>query len=102
MIQPPNPPAVPMAAIPQPIGSPPDPFDGNSQRAILFWNALASYYNINDAVFTNESRKVAAALTHFKLGTPAGDWASDCLSMALAATPVNYGTWAAFKMAFET
>ena len=44
---------------------------------------------------------MAAALTHFKLGTPAGDWASDHLSMALAATPINYGTWAAFKMAFE-
>ena len=44
---------------------------------------------------------MAAALTHFKLGTSAGDWASDQLSMALAATPVNYGTWAAFKTAFK-
>ena len=63
---------------------------------------MASYYNINDALFADQSRKVAAALTHFKLGTPAGDWASDRLSTALAATPVNYGTWAEFKMAFET
>jgi len=89
-------------AAPRPIGTPPDPFDGNSQRAIPFWNALASYYNINDALFADQSRKVAAALTHFKLGTPAGDWASDRLSTALAATPVNYGTWAEFKTAFET
>ena len=99
---PPNPPAVPMAATPRPIRTPPDPFNGSAERAIPFWNSLANYYSINDAVYTTESRKVAAALTHFKLGTPAEDWASDQLSMALVATPVNYGTWAAFKTAFET
>jgi hypothetical protein len=41
------------------------------------------------------------ALTHFKLGTPARDWASDRLATTLAATPVDYGTWAAFKDKFK-
>ena len=79
-----------------------DPFDGSATKAIPFWNSLANYYGINSDLYTNKSRKVAAALTHFKLGTSAGDWASDQLSTALAATPVNYRTWAAFKAAFET
>jgi len=90
-----------MATVPRPIETPPDLFDGSAAKAIPFWNLLANYYGINTDLYTTESRKVAAALTHFKLGTSAGDWASDQLSTALAATPVNYGTWAAFKTAFE-
>ena len=63
---------------------------------------MANYYGINTNLYTTESRKVAAALTHFKLGTLARDWASDQLPTALAAMPVNYRTWATFKTAFET
>jgi len=86
---------------PQPVGTTPDTFDGNLAKAKPFWNALENYYTINDAIYTNEGQKVAATLTHFKLGTSAGDWASDCLSTALTATPVNYGTWAKFKNKFK-
>ena len=81
-----------MATAPQPIRTPPDPFDGSTEKATSFWNSLANYYGINDALYTNESRKVVAVLMHFKLGTLVGDWASDQLSIALAATLVNYGT----------
>ena len=51
--------------------------------------------------YTNEGQKVAAALMHFKMGTSAGDWASNRLATALGATPVMYGTWADFKTKFK-
>jgi Retrotransposon gag protein/Zinc knuckle len=51
-------------------------------------------------MFSDESRNVSATLTHFKLGTPAGDWARECANEALKKMPINYGTWAAFKKTF--
>jgi hypothetical protein len=89
------------AAPPRAIGSVPDAFDRNPAKAEPFWNALENYYTLNDAVYVNEGQKVAAALTHFKMGTSAGDWASDRLATALGATPINYGTWAEFKTKFK-
>jgi len=98
----PNPPAANMAAAtPCSIGSVPYAFDGNPAKAESFWNALENYYTLNDAVYANEGQKVAAALTHFKMGTSAGDWASDRLATALGATPITYGTWAEFKTKFK-
>jgi hypothetical protein len=89
------------AAPPRAIGSVPDAFDGNPAKAKSFWNALENYYTLNDAVYVNEGQKVAAALTHFKMGTSAGDRASDRLATALGATPITYGTWAEFKTKFK-
>jgi hypothetical protein len=86
---------------PRAMGTPSDAFDGNPARAEPFWNALENYYTLNNAVYTDQGQKVAAALTHFKLGTLAGDWASDCLSTTLLATPINYGTWADFRDKFK-
>jgi hypothetical protein len=86
---------------PHPIGTPPKAFDGSADKATPFWNSLKSYYSINANVFTNEGKHVAAALTHFKLGMQAGDWASDRMATALAANPVDYGTWADFETAFK-
>ena len=45
--------------------------------------------------------KVVAALTHFKVGTQAGNWASDRMATALSANPVTYGTWVQFKADFK-
>jgi hypothetical protein len=90
-----------VAAPPRSIRSVPDAFDGNLAKAESFWNALENYYTLNDAVYTNEGQKVAAALTHFKMGTSAGDWASNHLATALGATPITYGTWAKFKTKFK-
>jgi hypothetical protein len=89
------------AAPPRAIGTITDAFNGNPAKAKSFWNALENYYTLNDAVYTNEGQKVAAALTHFKMGTSVGDWASDCLATALGATPIIYGTWADFKTKFR-
>jgi hypothetical protein len=56
---------------------------------------------MNQDCFATESKRVAAALTHFKVGSQAGDWASDRMATALALHPISYGTWAAFKDAFN-
>jgi len=57
---------------------------------------------MNSAVFSNESKQVAVALTHFKHGTPTGKWASDQMEYALSQTPVDYSTWVDFKTAFKS
>ena len=86
---------------PRPIGNPPEPFDGSPKKATTFWNALDTYYTVNSDIFTDEDKRVAAALTHFKVGTPAGEWASDRMAAAAAANPQTYGTWANLKADFE-
>jgi len=86
---------------PQILGTAPDPYDGSPEKAIAFWNTLANYYAINNGVYTTNAQKVSSALTHFKIGTPARNWASDLMQTALAAQPPNYGTWDQFKAAFE-
>jgi len=100
----PPPPPVIMAgnvATPKLLGSTPDPYDGNPTKAQAFWNTLANYYTMNDAVYNTDDKKVPAALTNFKAGTRGGDWASDRIAEALAANPTNYRTWAQFKTTFE-
>jgi len=101
---PPNPPApAAMAQQNQPriLGTTPDPYDGSPDKAIAFWNTLANYYAINDGVYTTNAQKVSSALTHFKIGTSAGNWASNKMQTALAVQPPNYGTWDEFKEAFK-
>src|SRR5579863_4832585 len=86
---------------PRPTGTAPEPYDGKYEGAIAFWNTLENYYTMNDASYPSQGAKIASALTHFKLGTPAGEWASDQIATALDRTPANYGTWASFKAAFN-
>ena len=88
-------------AAPKLLGSAPEPYDGNPAKAQAFWNTLANYYTMNNAVYSTDEKKVPAALTNFKTGTRGGDWASDRIATALAANPVNYGTWNQFKTAFK-
>jgi hypothetical protein len=86
---------------PRLLGTAPESFDGSVDKAIAFWNTLENYYTANAAVYDNEDKKISAALTHFKLGTQAGEWASDHMATALAAAPQTYGTWATFKADFK-
>ena len=83
------------------LGLPPKPFEGKADRALTFWNTLENYYNINAAIYTADSTKIAMALTHFKQGTQAGEWASNLMATAMGQNPIDYGTWADFKTAFE-
>jgi hypothetical protein len=86
---------------PRLLGTAPESFDGSADKAIAFWNTLENYYTTNAAVYDNEDKKILAALTHFKLGTQAREWASDRMAAALAAVPQTYGMWATFKADFK-
>ena len=91
-----------MAATPRPVGATPEAFNGKASSAIAFWNTLENYYTVNSAVYTNEKARIQSALTHFKLGTQAREWASNWIAAALGVTPTDYRTWADFKKDFNT
>jgi len=103
-----NPPALPPAAPmaqpnppPRILGTAPEPYNGKGDMAIAFWNALENYFTVNATTFDTNTKKVWSALTYFKQGTQAGDWASDHISTILAGNPVNYSTWDDFRDAFK-
>jgi len=90
----PNPP-------PRILGTAPEPYNGKGDMAIAFWNALENYFTVNATTFDTDAKKVSSALTYFKQGTQAGDWASDHITTILAGNPVDYGTWDDFQDAFK-
>jgi len=96
---PPPPPviAVPMAQANTPhlIGTAPELYDGQGNKALAFWNILENYFTVNEDTFNTDHKKVASTLTYFKRDTPAGEWASDRMATAIAAQPTNYRTWQA-------
>jgi len=99
------PPAAPMAQPNPPpciLGTAPESYNGKGDTAIAFWNSLENYFTVNAATFNTNEKKVLSALTYFKQGTQAGDWASDHIATILVANPVNYETWQDFKDAFKT
>jgi len=102
---PPPPPviAAPMAQAntPRLIGTAPELYNGQGNKALAFWNILENYFTVNEDTFNTDHKKVASALTYFKRDTQAGEWASDRMATAIAAQPTNYGTWQAFKDAFK-
>src|SRR6267378_3713487 len=94
----------PIMAAPAPsktFGSAPEPFDGKPTHAQAFWHALENYYYLNGDNFATENKKVSSALTHFRIGMAASEWAQDRQKSALSQTPVHFGTWAEFKTAFD-
>jgi len=95
--------AAPMAQANTPhlIGTAPKLYDGQGNKALAFWNILENYFMVNKDTFNTDHTKVVSALTYFKQDTPAGEWASDRMAMAIAAQPTNYGMWQAFKDAFK-
>jgi hypothetical protein len=86
---------------PKALGTPPEPFDGAASKAETFLSALQNYYYLNEALYNTQSRRVAAALSHFKVGTAAGEWARDKQNTALTANPIDYGTWDVFIDSFK-
>src|SRR5712671_6522310 len=86
---------------PKLMGSPPESFDGSGRKAESFWSSLETYYFLNQDVFQTDSKCVASALTHFKLGTPAGEWARDRQQTALALQRPDFGSWDDFCSAFK-
>jgi len=102
---PPPPPiiAVPMAQANTPclIGTAPELYDGQGNKALAFWNILENYFTVNESTFNTDHKKVASALTYFQQDTQTSEWASNRMATAIAAQPTNYGMWQAFKDAFK-
>jgi hypothetical protein len=88
-------------ATPKILGSAPEAYDGKPEKADSFINNLGSYYFLNTGTYDTDRKKVSSALTYFKIGTPAGEWAHDKQLAALSATPVNFGTWVDFQTQFK-
>jgi hypothetical protein len=86
---------------PRLLGTTPEAFNDSANKAITFWTMLKNYYIINATIFNMDNKKILAALTHFKLSTQAGEWASNHIAEALTQTPVTYRTWAMFKADFK-
>jgi hypothetical protein len=84
------------------LGSAPEPFDGASNKAETFWTALENYYYVNHDIYSDENKCVAVALTHFKLGSTAAEWAKDRQKAALTLSPPDFGTWNELKDTFKT
>ena len=82
-------------------GSAPETFEGKPVDEENFWTALKSYYWLNNDFYANKNEKVPAALTHFKVGTPTGQWGQECQKAALAVNPPDFGTWPQFKAKFN-
>ena len=83
------------------MGSPPEAYDGSPRKAEAFWSAIENYFYLNDTRFSDENTKIATALTYFKVGTPAREWARDKQKAALALNPRDFGRWRAFKKEFQ-
>jgi hypothetical protein len=83
------------------LGAAPEPFDGKPDKADTFLSNLENYFFLNATLFPDAGKKISSALTYFKPGTQAGEWARDRQKTALALTPVNFGTWADFITAFK-
>jgi hypothetical protein len=88
-------------ATPKVLGTAPESFDSSATKAENFLSALQNYYYLNDTIYTDESRRVAAALTHFKVSTPAGEWAQTKQETALKLPRITYSSWTNFIKAFR-
>ena len=60
---------------PKSLGSPLEPYDGKPDKAEAFWSALKLYFYLNSGMFADNNRKIATALTYFKVRIPAREWA---------------------------
>jgi len=99
------PPTAPMAQPnlpPRILGTAPESYNRKGDTAIAFWNSLENYFTVNATTFDTDAKKVLSALTYFKQGTQAEDWASNHIATILAGNPVNYGTWQDFRDAFKS
>jgi hypothetical protein len=65
------------------LGAAPEPFEGKPEKAKAFWNNLENYFYLNEDVFNTDGKKISSALTYFKIGMSAGEWAQDLQKKAL-------------------
>ncbi|THH09269.1 hypothetical protein EW145_g2141 [Phellinidium pouzarii] len=94
---------------PAPIGeaciSKPNNFDGDKGYARCFLSSCEAYLSLNEQVYNTNKRKIIFVLS-FMLEKAAGDWATNCTTIALAPnpitnTPTGFGTWQNFVNNFR-
>ena len=84
------------------IGSSPEPFNGFLMKAEALLTSLASYFFINKETYNSANKKITSALSYFKIGTPADEWAKDKQITALPLSSSNFGMWEAFCNDFKS
>ena len=102
-----QPPAAPAAA-PAPTSSSsrineicigcPDEYDGKAETAQAWLDSVCLYLLINQALYHNDNRKIAYALSYMKKGSTAM-WAEVCSQQGFANQ--SFGTFVAFDTDFE-
>ncbi|THH07517.1 hypothetical protein EW145_g3330 [Phellinidium pouzarii] len=85
--------------------SKPNNFDGNKGYARRFLSSCEAYLSLNEQVYNTDKRKIIFVLS-FMLEKAAGDWATNCTTIALAPnpitnTPTGFGTWQNFVNDFR-
>ena len=83
------------------LGTTLEAFDRTTSKAKGFLGALKTYYYLNESLYLDKFRRVAPALMHFKVGTPAGEWAYDRQDTAQKQNTIDYGIWDDFLKAFK-
>ena len=101
-----QPPAAP--AVPAPTSSSlriteirigcPDEYDGKAETAQAWLNSICLYLLINQALYHDDDRKIAYALSYMKKGSTTA-WAEVCRQQGFANQ--SFGTFVAFKTDFQ-
>ena len=76
-------------------------FDRFASKANAWLDSVQIYLLINNAIYTNDAKKIAFTLSFMKEGS-AATWASTTTKKALAYNSPNLGTWADFFSNFKT
>ena len=77
----------------------PDEYDGKAETAQAWLDSVRLYLLINHALYYDDDRKIAFALSYMKKGS-AAIWAEVCRQQGLAT--LSFGTFAQFQQDFET
>ena len=77
----------------------PDEYDGKTKTAQAWLDSVRLYLLINHALYYDDDRKIAFALSYMKKGSTA-IWAEVCRQQGL--TTLLFGTFTQFQTDFET
>ena len=79
----------------------PEAFDGSYEKSMYWLHAVQFYLLVNKAVYNNDDKQIAFALSYMTKGS-ALTWASTFRQSALSGTTFSLGTFADFISKFNT
>ena len=82
------------------IGTP-EAFDGSYEKSQHWLHAVQFYLLVNKAVYDNDDKQIAFALSYMTKGS-ALTWAATFRQSAISGTSFSLGTFADFVMKFNT